>query len=240
MSLKQTIIEKTNALSNADFAYTVTNDFEGFEHLDLDCSGLVMDATVLFMEIKNLSFLLKTGKRLAARMYKFYYHALREICNNTGGYMNCYSPSSFLLIYPKERFEVADVVDIALKTADLISTGLKDAIEQHSHINFGIGVDKGNVLVTKALSDGQHEHAAWFGTAIDKAVAICKECTKPYYVGISGTVYQHLDEAHRVATKRILGIKKHVDIWTTVTYQFDNIKKHLYQTNFHKSFEEDE
>lgn len=239
MSLKQTIIEKTNALSGADFNYTVTNDFEGFEALDHDCSGLVMDATVLYFEIKNLPFLLKTGKRLAARMYKFYYHALREICDQTGGYLNCYSPTSFLLIYPKERFEVADVVDIAIKTADLISTGLRETIEQHSHINFGIGVDKGNLLATKALSDGRHEHAAWFGTTIDKAIAICRECTKPYYVGISGTVYQHLDEEHRVATKRILGIKKHVDIWTTVTYQFDNVKKHLYQTNFHKSFEEE-
>ena len=239
MSLKQTVIDKTNTLSSAEFSYTVSNSLEKFETLDHDCSGLVMDATVLYFEIKNLPFMLKTGKRLAARMYKFYYHALREICDKTGGFLNCYSPSSFLMIYPKERFEVADVVDIAIKTADLISTELRETIEQHSHINFGIGVDRGNLLVTKVQSDGQYEHAAWFGTTIDKAMAISHECTKPYYVGISGTVYQHLDEEHRVATKRILGIKKHVDIWSTVTYQFDNVKKHLYQTNFHKSFEED-
>lgn len=239
MSLKQTVIDKAAALSSAEFAYTVGSDFAGLGALDNDCTGLVMDATVLYLEIKNLSFMLKTGKRLAARMYKFYYHALHEIAEQTGGHLNCYGASSFLLIYPKERFEVADVVDIAIKTADLIGTGLRETIEQHSHVNFGIGVDKGNILASKVLSDGHQEHTVWFGTAIDKAIAICHECTKPYYVGISGTVYQHLDEDHRVATKRILGIKKHIELWTKVSYQFDNVKKHLYQTNFHKSFEEE-
>lgn len=239
MSLIQTITEKASALSSAEFSYTVTSNFEGAKDLDLDCSGIVMDATHIFVQIKNQSFLLKTGKRLAARVYKFYYHALDEICKQTKGFLNCYSPEGFLMIYPKEQHEVADVVDIAIKTADLISTGLKDIIEQHGHINFAIGVDKGNILGTKTHADGGNDHISWFGTSINKAIAISHECAKPYYVGVSGTVYQHLDEEHRVATKRILGIKKHVEIWTSVSYQFENVKKHLYQTNFHKSFDEE-
>ena len=194
MSIKQTVIDKATALSAAEFSYTVTSDFEGLKELDLDCSGIVMDATLLYVEIKNLSFLLKTGKRLAARVYKFYYHALNEICKETHGFLNCYSPEGFLLIYPKEHHEVADVVDIAIKTADLISTGLKDLIELHSHINFAIGVDKGNILGTKAQTDDGHDHILWFGTSINKAIAISHECGKPYFVGLSGTVYQHLDE----------------------------------------------
>ena len=224
---------------NTDFSYTLTNDFSGIKELDVDCSGIVMDATVLYVTIKNTSFLLKTGKRLTARVYKFYYHTLKEICEETGGYLNCYSPDSFLLIYPKEQNDVADVVDIAIKTADLISTGLKDLIEPHGPVNFGIGIDKGNILGTKVRDSSGNDQILWYGTSINKAVAISHECNKPYYVGISGTVFQHLDEDHRYVTKRILGIKKRTELWTTVSYQFENVKKHLYQTNFHKSFEEE-
>lgn len=239
MSLKQAAIEKASVLSNEEFNYTLTNDFDAIESLDLDCSGIVLDATLLFVQIKNIPFLLKTGKRLAARVYKFYYHALKEVCKATHGYLNCYSPDSFLILYPKEQNEVADVVDIAIKTADLISTGLREIIEPHGHINFGIGVDKGNLLGTKAQDNEGYDHVLWYGTSINKAIAISHECNKPFFVGISGTVYQHLDEDHRYVTKRILGIKKRTELWSTVSYQFENIKKHLYQTNFHKSFEED-
>lgn len=238
MSIKQTVIDKATALTNAEFSYSVTARFEELNDLDHDCSGIVMDATILYLEIKNLSFLLKTGKRLAARIYKLYYHTLNEICKETKGFLNCYAPNAFLMIYPKEQHEVADVVDIALKTADLISNGLKDIAELYGHINFSIGVDRGNILGTKTQSDLGSEHISWFGTTINKAIAISHECMKPFYVGLSGTVYQHLDEEHRTATKRILGIKKHVEMWTTMSYQFENVKKHLYQTNFHKSFEE--
>ncbi len=239
MSIKASTIEKTTALSNSEFSYTLTNDFSGIKDLDMDCTGIVMDATILYVTIKNISFLLKTGKRLTARVYKFYYHALMEVCKETGGYLDCYSPDSFLMIYPKEQHDVADVVDIAIKTADLISTGLKDLIEPHGHINFGIGIDKGNILGTKAQDSSGNDRILWYGTSINKAIAISHECNKPYFVGISGTVYQHLDEDHRYVTRRILGIKKRTELWTTVSYQFENVKKHLYQTNFHKTFEED-
>ena len=35
----------------------------------------------------------------------------------------------------------------------------------------------------------------------------------------------------RIAQRKILGLKKTVEMWTKVTYQYENVKKHLYQTN---------
>ena len=39
--------------------------------------------------------------------------------------------------------------------------------------------------------------------------------------------------------RRILGIRKKVEIWTKVSYQYENVKKHLYQTNHKISFDEE-
>ena len=101
-------------------------------------------------------------------------------------------------------------------------------------------IDIGNVLGTKVKSDFDYSEVIWFGKAINKAMTICHECNRPYFVGVSGTIYNHLDENLKVTTKRIIGIKKQVELWNRLSYQFENEKKHLYQTNFHKTFEEGE
>lgn len=238
MSLTQEILEKTTALADAEFEYTNTSDFSVTESLNDDCNAIVMEATVIYLEIKNINILLKTGKRLAARIYKFYYNALKRICQETGGHLNCYSPHGFLMIYPKSEYDMSYVVDIAMKTANLISIGLQEPFEKYSHCNFAIGVDHGNILGTKTMNDNSESHIAWFGHTIEKAIAISRLCQRPFFVGISGTVFHHLDESMTKTTKRILGIKKEVDIWTRVSYEFENTKKHLYQTNFNKSFDE--
>ena len=43
----------------------------------------------------------------------------------------------------------------------------------------------------------------------------------------------------RVRTRRILGIKKRIEVWNKVSYQYDNVKKHLYQTNQKIDIEEE-
>lgn len=238
MSLTQQVIEKATALSDAEFSYTNTSDFSITSSLDDDCNAIVMEATVIYVNIKNIDVLLKTGKRLAARIYKIYYNAIKQVCQETGGHFNAYSPHGLLMIYPKSEYDMSYVVDIAMKTADLISIGLQTPFEKHSHCNFSMGVDNGNILGTKTVNDNGECHIAWFGHTIEKAIAISRLCQRPFFVGISGTVFHHLDDSLKKTTKRILGIKKDVDMWTRVSYEFENIKKHLYQTNFHRSFEE--
>lgn len=239
MNFTQEIQEKAAILSEVEFNYTTTSDFGFTKNLDDDCNAIVVEATVIYFEIKNIDILLKTGKRLAARVYKLYYNALKRICQETGGHLNCYSPHGFLMIYPKSKYDMSYVVDVAMKTADLISVGLKDSLEKHTHNSFALGVDNGNILGTKTVNDLDNNQIAWFGNAIEKAIVISQLCQRPFFVGISGTVFHHLDESLQKTTKRILGIKKEVDMWTRVSYQFENVKKHMYQTNFHRSFTED-
>ena len=239
MSFTQQLKEKSAALSEVKFDYTTTSDFNVTSNLNDDCNAIVMEATVIYLEIKNIEVLLKTGKRLAARVYKLYYNALKRVCQETGGHLNCYSSHGFLMIYPKDKYDMTYVVDVAMKTADLISIGLKDSIEKHSHNNFAMGVDNGNILGTKTTNEIGNSQIAWFGRTIEKAITISHLCQRPFFVGISGTVFHHLDDSIKKTTKRILGIKKEVDMWTRVSYQFENIKKHMYQTNFHRTFEEE-
>lgn len=173
MSLTQNILAKTAELSEVDVTYQHTSDFNYIDTLDTNCSAIVMEATVIYFEIKNIPLLLKTGKRLAARMYKIYYNALQEICKNTGGYFSCDSPCSFLMIYPKHNHNVSYVVDVAVKTATLFCTTLREAIEKNSHLSFSMGIDYGNILGTKTIDNDKFTHIVWFSPDIEKAKTHC-------------------------------------------------------------------
>lgn len=239
MGILQSVSNKTNQLSEADFEYESSADFSKLESLNNNCTGLVMEAIVIYFEINNIDFMLKTGKRHAARVYKMYYQVLHEICETTGGHFNCFSPKSFLLIYPKEKFDETHVVEIAVKTATLLNTTLRETFEKHTHLNFGIGVDHGNVLGTKTINENGYPYIAWFGHTIEKAISISQFSQRPFLVSVSRSVYHHLDEKLKVTTKHILGIKKEINLWTRMSYQFDNVKKHLYQTNAQISFDDE-
>lgn len=240
MSITKELQQKLTALSDVDFAYTSTCDFKKADDLTNDCDGIVMEATVIYLEIKNIEVLLKTGKRLAARVYKLFYQTLMRVCEKTGGKLNCYSSHGFLMIFPKDEFDISYVVDVAMKTADLISIGLKDIMEKHNHNNFAMGIDNGNILGTKVTNEINQGQIIWVGRTIEKAIALSQMSQRPFFVSVSRTVFHSLDESLTKTTKRILGIKKEVDVWTRATYLFENTKKHLYQTNFHRSFEEGE
>lgn len=239
MGILQNVTEKINQLSEAEFEYSNTDDFDYIESLNNDCSGIVMEANVIYFEINNIDFMLKTGKRHAAKVYKMFYHTLHEICNATGGHFNCYSPKSFLLIYPKEKYDETYVATIAVKTATLFNVGLREIFEKHTHLNFGIGMDHGNVLGTKTINENGYPHIAWFGNAIEKAIALSHLSQRPFLVSVSRSVYHQFDESLKTTTKHILGIKKEVNLWTRMSYQFDNVKKHMYQTNAQISFNDE-
>lgn len=236
MDILQSVTEKTKQLAEVDFEYVRTSNFSHLESLTQDCTGIVMEAIVVYFEIKNIDFMLKTGKRLAARIYKIYYHILKTVCEATGGHLNCYSPNSFLMIYPSDKFDETIVVDTAIKTANLLNTNLRETIEKQTHLNFGIGIDHGNILGTKAINDNGYPHMVWFGHTIEKAITIGHLSQRPFFVSISRSVYHKLDESLKTTTKHILGIKKEVDLWNRMSYQFENVKKHLYQTNAQRSF----
>ena len=232
MSWQDSLTEKITALSTAEFDYIETFDVKRESEINLDCSGIYMDSTVIYFEIKNIAYMLKeNGRRKVAQAYTMYRTVLAAIAEQTGGFVNCFSPNAFLIIYPGKEESIEKAIKGALKISYALGETYKSQFSHIASLEFSMGMDQGHIMGTKNLSDNGKEHLSWFGTCIYKAMRISKECARPFYVGVSGAIYHNLDDSMRITTRRILGIKKSVEIWTKVTYQYENVKKHLYQTN---------
>ena len=218
--------------SDAEFDYIETMDIHEASKVDLGDSGIYMEATVIYFDIKNLSYMLKeNGRRKTAKAYSMFQKVLTAVAEHTGAFVNCFSFDSFLVVYPGKEESIKDAVTGALNISYMLSETYKQQFESVSGLEFAMGLDHGHIMGVKNLSDNGDVHITWFGQCILKARRICRECARPFYVGVSGMVYHSLDEDLRISTRRILGIKKKVEIWTKSSYQFDNVKKHLYQTN---------
>ena len=232
MSWTEDLTSKISALSAAEFDYIETKDISRADDIDLNCSGIYMEATIIYFEIKNLTYMLKEqGRRKVAQAYTMYREVLGAIADQTGAFVNCFSPSAFLIVYPGKEENYPVAVKGAMRIAYALSETYKSHFAHITGLEFAMGMDHGHIMGTKNLSDTDMEHITWFGSCIYKAIRICKECSRPFYIGISGSIYHSLGEDMRITYRRILGLKKSVDVWTKVTYQYENVKKHLYQTN---------
>ena len=232
MSWKETLSEKLNTYINAEFSYVETKDINDATKIDHGCSGIYMESTIIYFEIKNVPYLLKEhGRRKVALLYTMFKEAITAITEPTGAFVNCFSPNAFLIVYPGRDETMSEAVVGALKITHLLTEELKQQFSFINGIEFSMGLDHGHIMGTKNLSDNGSDHITWFGSCVYKAMRIAKECSRPFYVGVSGSIYHSLDENLRIVTRRILGIKKNVEMWSKVTYQYENVKKHLYQTN---------
>ena len=230
---------KLSQYSEDEFNYVETKDITKAEEIDYGCSGVYMEGTVIYFEIKNLPYILKeNGRRKAAKAYTMLNTVIASIAEKTGAFVNTISPNAILVVYPGKEEANKDAVRGAMRIAYALSDAFKHQFSDLG-MEFSMGLDHGHIMGTKNLSDNNHDHITWFGSCIYKAMRISRECARPFYIGVSGSIYHNLDEDLRIAERRILGIRKRVEIWTKVSYQYENFKKHLYQTNHKISFDEE-
>lgn len=238
MSWKETLSEKLAALSAAEFKYIETNDIKRASEIDLDCSGIYMEATVIYFEIKSMEYILKeSGRRKAAQIYTMYHAVLKAMAEEYGGFINCFSPNALLIVFPGKDDQISDAVKNALKIASALNEDFKSSFNILG-LEFSMGLEHGHIMGSKNLSDNGLEQLSWFGTCIYKAKSISQQCARPFHVGISSMVFHNLSEDLLTKQRSILGIKKKVEIWTKVSYQYENTKHHLYQTNHKISIDE--
>lgn len=231
--------DKLTKFSEDEFNYIDTKDITNADNIDYGCSGVYMEATVIYLEIKNLPYILKeNGRRKAAKVYTMLHTVITSIAKNTGAFVNTLSPNAILIVYPGKEEVNKDAVRGAMRISYALSDAFKHQFSEFG-MEFSMGLDHGHIMGTKNLSDNNYDSITWFGSCIYKAMRICNECARPFYVGVSGSIYHNLDEDLRIAERRILGIRKKVEIWTKVSYQYENVKKHLYQTNHKISFDEE-
>jgi class 3 adenylate cyclase len=239
MSLKDDILAKAKEIKNATFTKKDTYSIPNIDtsSLTFGCTGLNFPATVLYIDMRGSTKVLNTHqRRVVAKIHMTYYHAIVKIAKADGGEIRSFNGDSLLVFfYGKSSEVIKRTVLSAMKMSYAINKIVNETLTQYTDIDFGIGIDCGDVLATKVGLGGPSDNKdlIWIGNAVNRSTKISDKCNNPFHIGISTTVYNSLDDGMKFQeTSTTPWHTQQKPIWTTAWLNYNDNTEVIYKTNY--------
>lgn len=243
MGLKQDVIDKVKAIIDEDFKVEDVSYVPDIKNskLTFGNTGLKFEATVLYIDMRGSTDILnKHNKRSVAKMHMAYFHTVIKISKGLGGEVRSFNGDSLLVFFQgTTKQTLSNAVKAAMQIKYMISNsegGINQYLSRYSEVDFGIGLDDGEILCTKigVGGDSNNQDLMWIGNAVNKSTAISDLRKKPYQIGISKRVYDNLNDDVKFGyTKDAYGNDKKVDMWTTSVLTYNNKQEVYYYTSWY-------
>lgn len=239
MGLKDDIKNKSKEIEKTVFSQELTTSVPTLSNhkLTFGCTGLKFNATVLYIDMRGSTKVLNTHqKRVVAKIHMIYYHAIVKIAQNTGGEIRSFNGDSLLVFYPgNTRDTISNAVKAAMQMRYAITHIINETLQNYIDIDFGIGIDYGEILATKVGVGGSDEtkDLIWIGNAVNRAAKISDKCKANYYIGISQSVYNHLNDNVKFGERDGFWGKEKVDMWTSCFFTYNDNLETIYKTDYY-------
>ncbi|MEC9408349.1 MAG: adenylate/guanylate cyclase domain-containing protein [Pseudomonadota bacterium] len=203
-------------------------------------TGLKFTATVLYIDMRGSTELLnKHNRTTTAKLHMIYFHTIVSIANSLGGAVRSFNGDGMLVFFQgNTKASLSTAVKAAMQMCYMLThsdSKVRTYLEKYSAINFGIGLDHGNILCTKAGKSGSNNRdLVWLGNAVNKSVKVGDKLSDPYHVGISSYVYSNLQDHVKYHTKKdMFGYDQKVDMWQQDSHQYNGQWENYYYTSYH-------
>ncbi|MCK9481724.1 MAG: adenylate/guanylate cyclase domain-containing protein [Bacteroidia bacterium] len=243
MGLKQDITDKVKAIMDEEFKIedvAYVPDIKNSK-LTFGNTGLKFEATVLYIDMRGSTEILnKHNKASVAKMHMAYFHTVVKIAKSLGGEVRSFNGDSMLVFFQgTTKQTLSNAVQAAMQMKFMISnsdSGINKYLAQYSALNFGIGLDDGDILCTKigVGGDSNNQDLMWIGNCVNKSTAISDKCQAPNHIGISKYVYDNLTDSAKYGTrKNYWGQDEKVDMWTAAYFNYNGKTETYYYTTWH-------
>lgn len=201
-------------------------------------------ASVLFIDLRGSTNLFqKHYDNGIAKILMSYYKGITEIATDNSGHIRSFNGDSLLVFfYGDTKKAVNDSVRCAMKISYFINNILNPELEnkKFSKIDFGIGIDHGNILsvkVGKKKSEGaDNKDLIWIAEAVNFSAKMSDNGSNPYHIYISNKIYINLDDKTKYSTKTdIYGSTSKIEMWNSKSITFSGEYKNVYNTSYHWS-----
>lgn len=203
--------------------------------------GLKFEATVLYIDLRDSTKILnKHNRATIAKIHKAYLHTTVKIATSLGGEVRSFNGDSVLAFFQgTTKLSLSNAVVAAMQIRYMIShseSGINTLLAKYSAVDFGIGLDHGNILCVKVGvgGDANTKDLIWIGNAVNKSVVISDHCKADEYIGISSHVYNNLnDEVKYGIQKDYWGNEQKVDMWTSYRVMYNGSYETFYKTSWY-------
>ncbi len=242
MGLKEDITNKVDTIinSNFDVEKVIYVPDIGDKKLTFGNKGLKFRATVLHIDMRGSTKILNNhNKTTVAKIHMAYFHTIVKIAGNLGGHVRSFNGDSMLVFFPGiTKATLSNAVKAAMQMKYMISSedsGINNILSKYSAIDFGIGLDEGEILCTKIGigGDANNKGLFWAGNAVNKSVRLSDLAKSPNHICISSYVhYNLLDEVKYSEKKTIFGFMQKKHIWYSDRFYYNDSYQDYYYTHY--------
>lgn len=154
--------------------------------------------TALCIDIRKSTELLTVHNKLTVgKLHKSFLTIVSEIVTENGGKIRSFNGDSLLAFWPANyQSQIEAAVSTAFKLKWALDIKFSPYFEVYSKLDFGIGVDWGDVYVVKAglSNDANNNDLIFLGTCVNFATMIANQAKSPHHIEISESTYSNLTE----------------------------------------------
>lgn len=241
MALKEDIKAKVKAILDEKFEVTEVKYVPKIDDTKLTFgnTGLKFTGSSLFIDLRGSTFVLNThNKPIVAKLHMAFFHTIVKIANSLDGNVRSFNGDSALIFFQGTLKEtLSKAVKCAMKIKYMIDNsggGINEFLKKYSKLDFGIGIDHGDILCTKVGVGGEHNRDIfWIGNAVNKSTILGDNCKSPNHIAISSYVYSNLLDWAKYDTRKNTWGQEKVDMWTRGIFKYNGQSEYYYYTSYH-------
>jgi len=242
MALKDDIKSKVKAILDERLVVTDVTYVPRLDDpkLTFGNTGLKFTGSSLFIDIRGSTSVLNThNKPIVAKLHMAFFHTIVKIANSLDGNVRSFNGDSSLIFFQGNlKATLSTAVKCAMQIKYMIDNsedGINELLKKYSKLNFGIGIDHGNILCTKVGVGGEHNRDIfWIGNPVNKSTVLGDNSKSPNHIAISSYVYENLlDYAKYGTRKNYWNQDEKVDMWTKGTFIYNGKYEDFYTTNWY-------
>lgn len=242
MGLKKDIQDKVKTILKENFEIKDVTYIPKLDDpkLTFGNSGLRFTGSAVFIDMRGSTEMLnKHNKSTVAKLHMSFFHTIVKIANSLNGHVRSFNGDSALIFFEGDyKGTISTAVQCAMKikyAIDNIDAGINEQLKKYSKLDFGIGVDHGEILCTKVGIGGEHNRDLfWIGNSVNRSTVLGDKSKNPNHVSISSFAYNNLmDWAKFGKEKNSYGQEVEVDMWKRATFTYNGMTEYYYYTSWY-------
>lgn len=239
MATLQEIRDKVNDYLEGDYEVQEVTDIPSVEQVPFGKKAKKLNVTAFAIDLRHSTDLLFSHQRqTAGKIHKAFLYAAASTVLHYGGQIRSFKGDSLLALWPaRTKGNISTAVRAGMTVKWLLDVELTKSFEVYEKIDFGIGIDWGEVFVVRAgLSrDANNNDLLFMGKCINYAVRISEQAHGDGHVEISTSTHHNLVDDVRYGTKD----GQRVEMWRDGTVDWKGEKRDSKLTSwFHRGMGE--
>lgn len=210
MTLLEEIEAKVASYLSGEYKVTKKTSVPYPENVPLGNEAAQLEATTLFIDVRQSSDITNTFRRqTAAKMMKAYFDGAVRIINKNDGAVRSFNGDGMLAIFVGDK-QADQAVKSAMQVKWFVQKVLEPefrgyfesnqkAVGQALDFSVGAGIDNGTIFAVRVGIKGTND-VAWVGRCTNTSAKLANVTKAPKSIAISGKTYNLLSDSSRTSS----------------------------------------